>query len=79
MRKATKKKTIKAVNPSVDASGTLIVQSEAPRLGRPPFIACRVLIPNLWTSKGKFLKGEEVSLPASEAVEMDAADKVKLV
>lgn len=49
------------------------------KLGRPSFVNCRVLWANLWTSKGKFLKGDEVMLPPAEAGALDADDKIKIV
>lgn len=36
----------------------------------------RVLVPNLWTSQGKYFAGDDIALPASEAKALEDADKV---
>lgn len=45
----------------------------------PAPVRCRVIIHNLWTSKGKFYQGQEVDLPPDEAALMDTKDQIKIV
>ena len=53
--------------------------------GRPPkesapvveMATVRCTINNLWTSQGKVLRGEEITIPMEEAAAYDDADKVK--
>ena len=42
-------------------------------------VIVRCLWPNVWTSEGKLLKGEEAILPADEAAALDAKDAIKIV
>lgn len=39
-------------------------------------VMCRVLLPNLWTSAGKYLAGDDVALPRDEADTLDRDGKV---
>ena len=67
----------KAKKPAVETM--VVADTETKSRGRPAYILCRVLLPNLWTSKGKVFKGAEVSLPPDEADVLDLADKIKKV
>ncbi len=61
--------------------------SEVRRRGRPPkqddestaYVRVRCLWPNVWTSAGKLMKGEEAEIPADEAAALDARDAIKVV
>lgn len=39
-------------------------------------VACKVLVANLWTSKGKFFLRDSVDLPRDEAQQLEVEDKV---
>ena len=45
----------------------------------PATIRCRVIVPNVWSSLGKHLRGDIVDIPADEARVMDDRDQIKIV
>lgn len=45
----------------------------------PKVARVRCLWPNVWTSRGKLLKGTEIDLPADEAEMLDTKDAIKIV
>lgn len=60
------------------------VEPEAPKRGpgRPPKVEAvrvKVIVPNLWTSTGKFLKLETATLPRSEAEWLEGREQVVMM
>lgn len=58
------------------AEGESEPEAEGVTTSRTGPVMCRVLLPNLWTSVGKYLAGEDVALPRAEAETLDRDGKV---